>query len=130
MDKEERRIFEMGLRNNISYEEERLNEIIKEGAIKDALTRLEIVRLASQSQYPEVLEKGLGYYLLLQKLREDLKIKYDEINSSKEEMKSLGNKILQKLPIPPASNIPTIMIITEDSKEWLNTDDLFGTNPN
>ena len=132
MSERQRKIFEMGLRNKISYKEEERNRIIKEGAIKDILLQLEIVKYTVQSQDVEVLERGLGYCLLIQEIIRDLEIGYDEINSSKEEIKSLENEIVCKLPVHP-SLFPNIIIIAgKDNKEETNKigNDPFEINPN
>ena len=132
MNKREREFFEMGLRNKISYKEEERNRIIKEGAIKDILLQLEIVKYAVQSQNPEVLKKGLVYCLLIQEIIRDLEIGYDEINSSEEKIKSLENEIVCKLPVLP-SLFPNIVIIAgKDSEEEINKigNDPFEINPN
>lgn len=110
MNEEEERVFEIGLGNQISYKEVELNKTIRKGAIKGALLQLEIIRLASQSQDPEVLEKGLSYFFLLWETMKDMEIKDDEIKSSKEEIRLLGNEIAQKLPDP---DIPVITVVVE-----------------
>ena len=55
MNKTERRIFEMELRDKISSKEEERNKIVEKGAIEDVLLQLEIIKTAIQSQDPEVL---------------------------------------------------------------------------
>ncbi len=84
------------LRNAILYNEDRLRET----TILEAKISLEIARMVfeSQSQEPENLMKGLGYcHFIWQSITEIGIIRYDEIDSSEKEIKSLENKIIQKL---------------------------------
>lgn len=82
------------IRNAISYKESEFRKI----TIAETKVALEIIRLASQSQEIEDLMKGLDYcYFIRQAMEEVGIIRYDEIDSSEEEIKSLENEIDRRL---------------------------------
>ena len=89
----EREFFEMGLRRNISYEEEELRKIV----IMEAKILLEIIKNAVKSQDPEVLTRGLNHCHFLQGIMAVSGIKHNEINSSKKEIELLETEITQRL---------------------------------
>ena len=124
MDERERKIFEMGLRNKISYNEERLREVV----IEEAKILLEIVEDAVKSQDPEVLKGGLDHCCFLYGIITVSGIKHDEINSSEKEIESLINEIAEKWL---ASSTPILVaeVRTENPIE-IEMDDLFKINLN
>jgi len=99
VNEKERRILEIGIRNAISYKEEKLKRIATEAGIEEVKVMIGILEDTVKSQDPEILIRGLNHYQVLQVTMAVLEIEYDEIGSSEEELMSLANEIFERLPI-------------------------------
>jgi len=99
VNEKERRILEIGIRNVISYKEEKLKRIATEAGIEEVKVMIGILEDTVKSQDPEILIRGLNHYQVLQATIAILEIQYDEIGSSEEELMSLANEIFEKLLI-------------------------------
>jgi len=99
MNEEERKILEMGIRNAISYKEEKLKRIATEAGIEEIKVMIGILEDAIKSQDPKILIRGLNHYQVLQVTMAVLEIEHDKIGSSEEKLMSLANEIFERLPI-------------------------------
>jgi len=82
------------IRNAIFYDKDELRKI----TIMEATVSLEAAEIASQSKNIETLMEGLGHCHFIQRSIEEIQIiRYDEIGSSEEKIKSLENEIKWKL---------------------------------
>jgi|GEM_PF-4416501 len=98
MNKKERKILEMGIRNVISYKEEKLRRIATEAGIEEVKVMIGILEDAVKSQDSEILIRGLNYYQVIQTTMAVLEIEHDKIDSSEEKLMSLANEIFERLP--------------------------------
>ena len=99
MNKKERNILEMGIRNAISYKEEELKRIATEAGIEEVKVMIGILEDTVKSQDPKILIRGLNYYQVLQVTMAVLEIEHDKIGSNEEKLMSLANEIFEGLPI-------------------------------
>ena len=121
MNKKERKVSEIEIRNDISHKEEKLKRI----ATEEIKVMIGILEDAVKSQDPKVLIKGLNYYQVILVTMAVLEIKYDKIGSSEEKLISLTDKIFERLPIKVKLDI-TARVEDKDEKPATG---IFVNNP-